>query len=320
MAVNYRDYIPPEITQAGQAATQAGAQASALGAAGYSFASKLRDALNKKLNYNKDIIQQQGQAQADYFASPSAARAKYVKQPGEAGYVNPIQAEALVAGERAQAYAPYASLTGILGQRMGQSEDIIREGTGAFSAEVAAKQGAAQIAQQAYQQLLGEYQMGAGLEQQEWQRGFQEQQAEWQREQAEWQRGLQEELAKFQKEQAEWEKPWQEKLWQYALSEPYYKPTAGGSGDDSGYNPSAIQELFDRYTEQFSGLGQEAKSVLSTPAYTPAPRQSVTRPPSPPYTPAPPPTAGRSTSLLGGDYKVSPISTNPQDWLDMLKR
>lgn len=283
MAEDYSQYIPEKITQAGQSAAELSKIASSIGAGAYSFPAKLKEALQKKLNYHQDIIQQQAQAQASYFAAPSAARAKYTKQPGEAGYINPMQAEALTAGERAGAYAPYASLTGILGQRMGTVQELVGQGTGAYQAQVSAAQGAAQLAQQQYQQQLGEYQLGAGMEQQAWQRQQQEaatalaqqqyeqqqawQQQQWEAQQAQYaqQYGLQQQQwaaqqAQYAQEygltqqqwaaqqaQTAWEQPWQEKLWQYQLNQPYYKETGGGGAPAPTPAPFDIGSLWEQY-------------------------------------------------------------------------
>lgn len=266
---DYRDYIPDEISETRSEAAKLGHKASELGAKAFSFPQKLREAVQKKYNYNKDIIDKQSKAQAEYFAAPAVAREKYVKQPGEEGYVTPQQAESLVAQEKAQAYAPYASLTDILGQRMGSISDIIGEGTGAYQAEVAAAQGAAQVAQQAFNQLLQEYQLGSSLQQQDWQQQYQEEQlanqlAQWEEEQARLE------------EQTDWERPWQERLWEYQLNQPYYKPTTeeedgGGLGTiDPADLEQALREVEESFQTEDLSAGQSSWTPpeSSYPGYT----------------------------------------------------
>lgn len=87
-----------------------------------SLPNKLKEALNEKLNYNKDIINQQSDVMQQYFAAPSAARAKYQD------VWNPFEREKLVAQDRTMALKPYDTLTGVLDQRMGDVADITTAG------------------------------------------------------------------------------------------------------------------------------------------------------------------------------------------------
>ncbi len=87
-----------------------------------SLPNKLKEALNEKLNYNKDIINQQSDVMQQYFAAPSAARAKYQD------VWNPFEREKLVAQERTMALKPYDTLSGVLEQRMGDVADITTAG------------------------------------------------------------------------------------------------------------------------------------------------------------------------------------------------
>ena len=285
MPTDYGQYVPKEIKKTRQEAGRLGQKASALGAGAFTFPERLREALNKKLNYNKDLIMQQAQAESEYFATPAKARAKYVKQPGEAGYITPIQAESLVAQERAQARVPWQTTTGVLQERMGRTEDIIGAGTAAYQAQVMAAQGAAQIAQQAYQQLLQEYTTGAGIQQQEFNQQFQQQQAEfqrqqWEEQQRQWeeQMRMRQEEARRQQEQFEWEQSWQEKLWEHELAKPYYKPTAGGGtsdiqlpavpiGGDSFGDMEADWGLFNVKEETPKNVPSAGMSIWNPPAY-----------------------------------------------------
>lgn len=136
------------------ASLQSNAQSAAQTASNYQSAaallpSKLRDAIQSKLDYNKDIIAEQNKAMANYFSAPSTARSDYQN------VWNPFDREKLVAQATSNAYAPYATLTDILGQRRGQINDIVSAGTGAFNAQVGAQQNAAQLARQSYMDALG---------------------------------------------------------------------------------------------------------------------------------------------------------------------
>jgi len=126
-------YTNPDIAQAEAAATDAAKTAVQYQSAASLLPSKLKDAIQQKLNYNKDIIESKNKAMSEYFQAPSAAREKYQN------IWNPFTREKLVAQERAQAYLPFANLTDILRERQGTIADIINAGVGAFGADVAAK-------------------------------------------------------------------------------------------------------------------------------------------------------------------------------------
>src|ERR1035437_3746985 len=136
---------PPDVNSLQQTANTAQTTAGNYQAAASLLPSALTDAINTKLNYNKDIIDQQAKAQANYFAAPAEARAQYQN------IFNPFDRESLVAQATANAYAPYQSLTDILGQRQGNIADIVNAGVGAFQSQVGAEQNNAQIAQGNYQ-------------------------------------------------------------------------------------------------------------------------------------------------------------------------
>jgi hypothetical protein len=152
-------YNDPNLQKYAGEAETAQTQAAAYQSASALLPQKLKDALNEKMDYNKDIIEQKNKAMSEYFQAPSQARAKYSDPSSEYHIWNPFQQEALVAQERAGAYGNYANLVDILGQRQGSLADIIQAGTGAFQADVMGKQGAADIKRQRYLDLLGEAQL-----------------------------------------------------------------------------------------------------------------------------------------------------------------
>lgn len=147
--------VPSALTQYDPSlnSLQQTAQASAGNAINYQSAAsllpqKLKQAILDKLNYNQDIISQQNQAMGNYFSAPSQAREQYQN------IFNPFQREALVSQATSNAYAPYATLTDVLNQRMGNVSDIINSGTGAFNAGVTAQQGQSALDQNAYKDAL----------------------------------------------------------------------------------------------------------------------------------------------------------------------
>lgn len=259
MAADYFGYIPSEIKKTRKQAGVLGAKAAQLGAGAFTFPEALKEAVQKKVGYHEDLIREQAKAQAEYFAAPAKARAKYVKQPTEEGYVTPIQAEKLVAQEKAQAYVPYATTTGVLQQAMGTIPELVGAGTGAYQAQVAAAQGAQQIARQAYQDLLSEYTTGAQLYGAEQDIAFRQQQFEEQQQQFAQQLQLQQLQQQLQQEQWEWEKPYQERMYEYQLAEPYYKPTAGETTDtvatpDTPAPRTALDDEWDDYVRNITSV------------------------------------------------------------------
>jgi hypothetical protein len=142
-------YNDPNLQQAQTEAQSAGTTAAQYQSAASLLPQKLREAVMAKVDYNRDIIEQQNKKQAEYFAAPSVAREKYQN------IWNPFEREKLVTQERTQAYAPYATMTDILAARTGSLSDIINAGTNAFNADVGAKQSAAELARQKYADLLG---------------------------------------------------------------------------------------------------------------------------------------------------------------------
>jgi len=141
-------YNTPELQAAKAKAQEAGQTAVNYASAAGLLPTKLREAIQNKVNYNQDIIKEQNEAMADYFAAPSQARVDYQN------IWNPFEREKLVARATSNAYAPYATLTDALGQRMGRIDDIVSAGTGAFNAGVTASQGAYDLLRQDYTDQL----------------------------------------------------------------------------------------------------------------------------------------------------------------------
>lgn len=151
-------YNNPELDLASKTAQTSATQANVYASASSLLPEKLKQAVMEKVNYNRDLIETQNKAMAEYFATPAKAREKY------ANIWDPFKREALVAEEKAQAYAPYATATDILGARMGGLQDIINAGTGGFNAAATAAQGSADIAQTQYKNLMDKAKLLADAE------------------------------------------------------------------------------------------------------------------------------------------------------------
>lgn len=135
---------------------------------------KLKEALQQKLDHNKDIISQSTDALADYIATPAESRAR------NENVWNPFQREALVARDRANALKPYQFFQDVLGQRMGQVSDIVGQGVAGWQGVIQQAQALAQLAQQKYTQAYSEYMGAAGLQQDE--DSMKQAQAQWEKE------------------------------------------------------------------------------------------------------------------------------------------
>ena len=90
-------YQDPNLESSRLEAQAAQKEASAYQSASSLLPEKLKQAINEKLNYNKDIIEQQNKAMAEYFQAPAVAREKYQD------IWDPFKRESLVAKEKAQA-------------------------------------------------------------------------------------------------------------------------------------------------------------------------------------------------------------------------
>lgn len=115
---------------------------------------KLRQAIQEKLDYNKDLIEKTNKDFAEYAKAPAEARAKYA-DPTSPNYIfNPFQAEQLVSQTQAQAYEPYATGSDLLAERRGTISDLVSAGTAAFSASALAAQGKAELARGNFDRAL----------------------------------------------------------------------------------------------------------------------------------------------------------------------
>ena len=120
---------------------------------GGNFASRLRDEIKAKYEYNKDLINAKNVAASKYFAAPATAREKY------ADIFNPYSRENLVSQYRAQERIPWANLQDLLKERGQSIEGMVGRGVEGFQAETQAAENNLRAAQDAYNRALQQYQM-----------------------------------------------------------------------------------------------------------------------------------------------------------------
>lgn len=143
--------LPDEITKARQSAQGASAAYGQAAAGEPTISDVLKQKITEAYQSSQDIIKPLDVATKDYLGAPQAGREQYQN------IFNPFQRENLVSQYVGNKSLPMLSLSSILGQRFGRVEDTIGAGTRAYQADVAAKQAAAQTAQQLYESLLNEY-------------------------------------------------------------------------------------------------------------------------------------------------------------------
>ena len=132
---------------------------SALQTGGGTLVAKLKEALNNKLNNNRDLLNQQADTMQNYFNAGAGAREKYQD------VWNPFKKANLVQQERSMALRPYDVLSGVLENRMGSVNDIVQSGvqgwqgmTDAAGTRLSGAQSALATALQAYLAASGQQQ------------------------------------------------------------------------------------------------------------------------------------------------------------------
>lgn len=145
--------LPDYLTEAQQGAQEAAGTAGQLGSMAGSITDALNTAIQDAYNNNQDIIKGLDTATAKYYQAPSEARVKYQD------IWNPFQRENLVSQYTSNQAIPMLSYSSLYGQRMGRAGDLLKAGTGAYESDVAAKQAAADLAQQTYENALTQYQL-----------------------------------------------------------------------------------------------------------------------------------------------------------------
>ena len=123
-----------------------------------SLPSKLKEALNTKLNNNKDIINQQSETMQGYFNSGAQAREKYQD------VFNPFEKAKLVQQDRSMALRPYDTLSGVLENRMGTVADTVTAGVQGWQGLVNAATTKAELAKSNLQTALSSYFKAADMQ------------------------------------------------------------------------------------------------------------------------------------------------------------
>lgn len=153
--------IPEEVKQAGAKARQLTLSAGEAQAAEPSVTDALRQRIQEAYSQNQDITDRLDTASGKYFTAPAEGRAQYQN------IFSPFEREKLTAQYTQQAALPMLSLSSLLGNRLGRIEDLIGGGVRGYQAQTARQSAQAQFAQQAYQDLLNQYQIEQQLQAQQ---------------------------------------------------------------------------------------------------------------------------------------------------------
>jgi len=121
---------------------------------GATLPDELKRAIQEKIEYARPVREKQAEALAAYVAAPARAREKYGTPELPTFVFNPFARERLVAEERAQALAPYALYSGLLGTIRGGIGEAVGAGQRAWQAASQYASGLAQMAQDEYARAL----------------------------------------------------------------------------------------------------------------------------------------------------------------------
>lgn len=100
------------------------------------FAGDLEKAYNEKNNYNKDLIDQQNELQAEQYAIPAQLREEYY----QSAIRNPLKQEALISGRQAATQSRLGGVTDLLNARGQQFQDILGKATSAYQTDAQKQQ------------------------------------------------------------------------------------------------------------------------------------------------------------------------------------
>lgn len=149
--------LPSNIQQSKQNAYSLTGRANEMSAYEPSVSDVLKEKIGKVFNDNQDIINPLDTATQDYYNSPNEARDMYSNPESDNYVFNPFSQENLVGQFTGNKAIPMLTLASILGQRFGRVDDVLGAGTRAYQAETGAAQGKAELAQNQYQDELGQY-------------------------------------------------------------------------------------------------------------------------------------------------------------------
>lgn len=154
---NYEIPSMEPVKQARKKAQAAGKRATEFAARGKTLVDELRKALGKRYG-ETDIPEDTAKARSEFLQAPSQARADIAEQVRGGTIYSPSQQQAIQSAKMASALVPLAGQNLVQSAAMGSLEDMIGAGTRAYQAKVAMQQGLADLAQQSYQNILGEWQ------------------------------------------------------------------------------------------------------------------------------------------------------------------
>lgn len=162
--VNSLDWGPVE--QARQQSQSAQQSATEFESKGYTLADQLRQAIGAKFG-ETGIPQATATARANYMAAPAQIRSDIAGQVRGGTIFSPSQQQALMASKMGSALVPLSAANIIQSAGYGTLEDMIGAGTRAWQAQTAQKQGAAQLAQTNYANILNELTTRANIKEPE---------------------------------------------------------------------------------------------------------------------------------------------------------
>lgn len=130
-----------------QAANQAEDKALASSSASFTLPQKLQDAINSRFN-NSAIVQQREAALQPVLTSADRSREAVAGMVNSGTILSPTQQQSIISARRAADVVPLISLNDLLQNQFGSIGDLVRAGTAGFQGQVAADQGAAQLARE----------------------------------------------------------------------------------------------------------------------------------------------------------------------------
>lgn len=130
-----------------QAANQAEDKALTSNAASYTLPQKLQDAINSRFN-NSPLLQQRDAALQPVLTSADRSREAVAGMVNSGTILSPNQQQSIMSARRAADVVPLISLNDLLQNQFGSIGDLVKAGTAGFQGQVAADQGAAQLARE----------------------------------------------------------------------------------------------------------------------------------------------------------------------------
>src|SRR3990167_589240 len=146
--------LPDFVTQARQAAQQSASMAGNFASRAFTIPDEIRRYAQEAIDYNKDLIGLRSGAFKDFITSPEVATEKFGVQnlsQDQGGGTNPN----FVFNQQ----LPFNLYNSLLGQREGDIGSLVEKGTRSFQAASAAEEAKTKIAQDAYSNILKEFQL-----------------------------------------------------------------------------------------------------------------------------------------------------------------